>query len=405
MKVLIVSDTYLPLVSGNVIVVDQTARELAKAGHEVFLVVPGTSFRSKIDRLGPNLTVFFVRAFKNPLRFDSHFSFVSLTAWQFIHQVAPDVIHLHTPGPLGLTARRYGIKTQTPLVITVHGMPSFLLSYLKLKDDWAGGLFNTLGWAIWRWFLKPAKAVIAPSQFVKDQLRRYQVKNHLCILPFWIKRDLRLLEKIKRHPPKSCCLKSDSRLAFLYYGRLDQDKNLKLLFKAWANSSLAQAQAKLFLVGKGKQRQEFESLVKKLTLTKSIKFLGMVPDATYRQLGFESEKKACVMEWLFDQADVFVTPSNIETQSITTYLAYLFGLPIIGSSQGALPEIVKRTPYPKLLFQANNQKDLQAKLEQVIKNRTFYLKYRPDPIIAKQYSQTEVINRLTQIYRLVISSL
>ncbi len=405
MKVLIVSDTYLPLVSGNVVVVDQTAKALARTGHKVFLVAPGTSFQPRVKRLGPNLTVFLARAFKNPLRLDSHLSLVSVSAWRFIRQVTPDVIHLHTPGPLGLTARRYAVKTQTPLVVTVHGTPNFLLSYLKIGDDRIGGMFNALGWVVWRWFLKPAKAVIAPSQFVKAQLKRYQVKNRLHVLPFWIKRDLQLLKKLKRHPPRTCCLRSDSKQVFLYYGRLDQDKNLKLLLKAWAESDLAQTRAKLFLVGRGKQRQELESLVKELKLTKSVKFLGMVPDATYRQLGFKSERKACVMEWLFDQADVFVIPSNVETQSITTYLAYLFGLPIIGSSQGALPEIVKNTPYPELLFQANSRKDLQTKLEQVIKNRAFYLKYRPDSVIAKQYSQTEVINRLTQIYRLVISGL
>ncbi len=403
MKILLASDTYLPLVSGNVIVVDQTARELAKRGHQVYLLVPGTQVKTQLKK-EKNLTIFYTRAFKNPLRLNSYMPLAGLSAWRFIKQVNPDVIHAHTPGPLGLIARNFAQKYQIPLVFTVHGMPRFLLSYLKIPVKQIEASLDEVGWAVWRLILKPADVVITPSTYVADELKRYKVKNHLEVLPFWIKRDEDLLVKNKKTNYNHCLLKDKNKLNFLYYGRLDEDKNIFLLLKAWGKSSLAQEKAKLILVGKSKNLPELKKLVKRLKIFRSVKFLGMVPDYYYRQLGFKPDLPRCTMEAVFDQADFFITASNIETQNITGYLAYLFGLPIIASSAGAMPELVQKTPYPELIFQADDIDQLTKKINLVIKNKLAYRRYQPKKAVLSAYSKKVVITRLENIYRLKSST-
>lgn len=361
MKILVVSDTYLPLVSGNVIVVDQTARALVKKGHKVFLLVPGTRAKTNLKK-EKDLTIFYTRAFKNPLRLNSYLPLVGSAAWRFMKQAKPDVIHVHTPGPLGLLAHRFAQKEQIPLVITVHGMPQFFLSYLKLPLGSVRNSLNRLGWLMWRTILRPADVVIAPSVYVADELRRHQIKNHIKVVPFWVQYDQKLLRKVRKTNYKQCLLKENNKLNFLYFGRLDEDKNILLLLHAWVGSSLARDKARLILVGKSKQLPRLKKLVKNLKLSQSVRFLGMVPDYYYRQLGFKPDLPGCVMEAVFDQADFFITASNIETQNITGYLAYIFGLPIIASSAGAMPELVRKTPYPEFVFKADDLDSLTKKI-------------------------------------------
>ncbi len=216
-KILLVTDSYLPTISGVTTVVSNYAMELKKQGCKVKILAPyhrdTPSSRELIS----------IKGVTNPFRLDTVIPLSIFTIQSQVEDFAPDVVHIHSPSILGLWARNWAQQTNTRLVITVHGIPSFLAKYLPFSRYYSSAL-TTLGWKYWKWFLNPSDVVLAPSQFIVRELKKLKLASKIIKVPFWIEK-YQLLPRISSH---------EKNVQFLYFGRLDQDKNLRLLIKAWS---------------------------------------------------------------------------------------------------------------------------------------------------------------------------
>ncbi len=83
--------------------------------------------------------------------------------------------------------------------------------------------------------------------------------------------------------------------------------------------------SKLLLVGDGPDRSECERLVRELGLSDNVKFLG---------------KQDGLVE-ILSSSDIFLIPSQSESFGLAALEAMSCGLPVISSSVGGLPELVK----------------------------------------------------------------
>ncbi|HDZ59148.1 MAG TPA: glycosyltransferase, partial [Ignavibacteriales bacterium] len=83
--------------------------------------------------------------------------------------------------------------------------------------------------------------------------------------------------------------------------------------------------AKLVLVGDGPDRSECERLCRQLDLCDDVKFLG---------------KQEGLVE-ILNSADLFLIPSQSESFGLAALEAMSCGLPVISTSVGGLPELVK----------------------------------------------------------------
>jgi len=79
------------------------------------------------------------------------------------------------------------------------------------------------------------------------------------------------------------------------------------------------------LVGDGPDRSECERLTRELNLTDSVKFLG---------------KQDGLVE-ILSSSDVFLIPSQSESFGLAALEAMSCGVPVVSSSVGGLPELVK----------------------------------------------------------------
>ncbi len=82
---------------------------------------------------------------------------------------------------------------------------------------------------------------------------------------------------------------------------------------------------KLVLVGDGPDRSECERLTRDLNLQDDVKFLG-------KQDGLEQ---------ILNGADLFLMPSQSESFGLSALEAMSCGLPVISSSVGGLPELIR----------------------------------------------------------------
>jgi len=147
MRIALVTDTWTPQVNGVVTTLVALVDQLRAKGHEVEVIQPYQfKTRSCPGYKGIDLAM-------SPYKLLAS----RMDALKF------DCIHLATEGPLGWAARRYCLKRKLTFTTAFHTrFPELLRAALKLP------LF--LGYALFRHFHKPSKAVMVPTQGVLELL-------------------------------------------------------------------------------------------------------------------------------------------------------------------------------------------------------------------------------------------
>lgn len=148
MRIVIVSDAWTPQVNGVVRTLQATVTELTKLGHDVKLVTPDLFFSIRCPSY-PEIRL-------------------ALAAPEAVgRQIAahrPEAIHIATEGPLGLSARHWCRRRGHAFTTAYHTQ---FPDYLAART----GLTPKLFWPYFRWFHRPAHAVLASTRSVQRTLR------------------------------------------------------------------------------------------------------------------------------------------------------------------------------------------------------------------------------------------
>ncbi|MBB6030465.1 glycosyltransferase [Oceanithermus desulfurans] len=119
--------------------------------------------------------------------------------------------------------------------------------------------------------------------------------------------------------------KRGERLVLIHVGRFAPQKNHDLLIQGFALALARHPYLELWLVGDGHLRPHIQSLVQELSLQKHVRFLGLRKD----------------IPELMKQADVFLLPSDWEGVPLVVLEAMAAGKPVVATSVGGVPELVK----------------------------------------------------------------
>ena len=112
----------------------------------------------------------------------------------------------------------------------------------------------------------------------------------------------------------------------LFLGGLKPRKNLPFLLDVWREVTAVRSDATLLVAGGGPLQARLREQARRLGLEGRVVFCGRVPEA---------EKVAH-----YRLADLFVFPSALEGFGFAVAEAMSFGLPVVVSDRGALPELV-----------------------------------------------------------------
>ncbi|MEQ1510351.1 MAG: glycosyltransferase family 1 protein [Sphingopyxis sp.] len=156
MRILIVSDAWLPQTNGVVRTLCATRDELTARGHEVAMITPD------LCHSVPCPTYREIRlAIAMP-------GFVGRRIAAF----APDAIHIATEGPLGLAARRWCLRNRRRFTTAYHTQfPAYVAARTGIKERWI--------WRYVRWFHRPADRVLTATASIRDELRAHGI-GHLA---------------------------------------------------------------------------------------------------------------------------------------------------------------------------------------------------------------------------------
>jgi glycosyltransferase involved in cell wall biosynthesis len=179
-------------------------------------------------------------------------------------------------------------------------------------------------------------------------------KIRVTKVPLYINgEELQLIKHTKRdYENITDALSKDRNFTMLYVGRLSKEKRIDMLIRSVKQIVATGRLIHLIIVGYGFEKKRLYRLVKKLDLTRYIKFVGSV-------------KHNEIWKY-FLSCDVLVLPSKHEGFPRVILEAFACGKPVIASNVCGIPEIV-RNNFNGLLF--NNEKELTEKILEFLNNR------------------------------------
>ncbi len=316
-RILIVTDNYLPNLSGHSLVVQNIASMLSNSGFEVLVVADSPCNKSYIDKAG-EIRVLRGRRWTS-LPYGNALASTrpkDRVFWDFLLDYDPDIIHGHGYGPLIRQVRDK--LNKKPFAISTHALPIHALGFNS----------NFLENVLWKYMLTllgKSRIITVPSDWMRSRLiDRGMSKEKLRVVPSPI--DLMLFRPAMNKAEYSYLvdkLELTYRPLIAYIGRVAREKGLEDLVAL----SRRRSDVNWLAIGYGDLS----------LLNKSIITIGKV--------GRDQLAK------MIRSIDVLFFPSINETQGMAALEALASGIPIVVPESSALSEIlvegVNGFSYPK----------------------------------------------------------
>jgi glycosyltransferase involved in cell wall biosynthesis len=269
MKIVLVTDAWLPQVNGVVTTLLELLRGLEARGHEIALIEPSA-----------------FRRYACP-----GYAAIEL-AWRPFAQVeraidaaGADAIHIVTEGPLGAAARRHCLRRKLAFTTAFHTrFPDILTETLRVPQAW--------GYAWFRHFHAPSAGVMVPTEGVLDILKRHRFKRLLA----WSHG----VDLVRFRPVTPLPLDLP-RPIMLHVGRISYEKNLEAFLRLDLPGSKV-------VCGSG-------PLLPKLR-------------AAYPQVHWRGVVPHHALPAIYSAADVLVFPSRSDTFGLAMLEAMACGTPV-----------------------------------------------------------------------------
>lgn len=296
-SICMVSDDFLPAMTGVGVHIKLVAPELARRGHQVSVITTRRKGEPEIEKW-EGVTIYRVFTLKAYGFYQGLPS--SATVRSLLEQIKPDLVHHHYVGIMMAqvcgVARDMGIKQ----VSTYHFSAEVLTQPLPMRP------LRPLIRRLMVLYNNRFDLVIAPSQNLARQIADEGVRS-----------PVRYITNPVVFGDSSAVVPAERKVGFtvLYAGRLGPEKNIAYLIRAFAGLLAQVTDAHLWIAGRGPEGPALEALAAELALGDRVKFLGFLDHPTLARY--------------YAACDVFVLPSIQEAQPLVAMEAMWFGRPVI----------------------------------------------------------------------------
>jgi glycosyltransferase involved in cell wall biosynthesis len=324
MRICIYTETALPKVGGQEMVVDALARQFLELGHDITVFTQRPRWRYR-----PNDGALPYHVVRHPRFFSTRYfvNFYRFFLQRLLRRTQPpfEVLHCHGLYPSGYMAALLKPHLKLPLVLTSHGGDVYEENVRQKKP------------LLHRRHLQAmyaADRLVAISPFTRDGFLRLGARPaqivdipngvHLTDYATPAKRPTDLEERIR----------PGHYLFFI--GRLIRRKGVDILLQAFAQVAAAQQDIRLVIAGGGVEREPLETLASELGVSEQVSFLGPV----------HGQAKA----YLLQNALGTIIPSRSwEAFGLVALESYAAGRPVIAARHSGLASLVQENRTGKLV--------------------------------------------------------
>ncbi len=322
LKIALICDWYLPQIGGIELHIQDLARGLQKRGHQVEVItaypgpqsIDGISVRRLFSRLLPK---FHIAISARPFR----------ELRKLFQKERYDLVHAHVSvvSPLAYAGAYLAQKAKIPTVITAHSLLE-RGSFLSFKF-----LNPFLKWSRWNALFSGVSRVVAegfsrslghPVEILPNgtDLSRWKANPERFSLASFLSSDLNSFFSPQGNRP----------IRITSVMRLTRKKRADFLIRAipLINARLSHYPKPVFtIIGEGPDRRGLEKKTRELKIQDQVQFLG-----------YCSREK---IQEVFDQTDVFSSPTLKEAFGIAVLEARCAGLPVVGMEGGGVSDLIE----------------------------------------------------------------
>ena len=220
MKIVVFTDTFLPVVNGVVTSVVNQAIEISRLGNEIIIVTTGTENKNYV--FDKNIKVIECKGKTLPSYRDYKIVIPRGRTIKILKDFKPDIIHVMTPFGIGWEGIIAGKYLKIPIVGTHHTFYSDYIKHVFLVDF---NLFRKLNDKYTAFFFNRCNIVTSPSKALLGELRNVGVKrkieivrNGIILSKFNKKKDLKKHYKLEK--------------SVMYFGRVSYEKSIDVVVRA-----------------------------------------------------------------------------------------------------------------------------------------------------------------------------
>lgn len=381
MNILMVTNTYAPMVGGLERSIMEFSAYYRSLGHRVIIVAPAMEdmpAREKdVVRL-PAITKLTQANFPVQVSVPGVLSAA-------LKGLPLDLVHVHHPFLIGSTALRLAYARSVPLIFTHHTLFEHYTHFLPVRGPAAKRFMIRLATG----YANLCDQVFAPTQSVKELLENRGVRTPIAVVPTGI--DLKRaaqgsgprLRKKLGIPPAA--------LVVGHVGRLGPEKNLGFLSRAVSLFLRQHRQARFLLVGDGPSKEEMRETFQRWGVAERVHWAGVL--------------RGQKLVDAYHAMDLFAFSSKSETQGLVLLEAMAAGTPVVAVKATGVVDIL-RTGRNGYLLERESVEEFAAALTRFTRltggqRQRMRQKARST---AAEYSMERCASRALAVYRRVLKT-
>ncbi|MBD3246163.1 MAG: glycosyltransferase [Candidatus Omnitrophica bacterium] len=375
MKILMVTNTYAPVVGGLEKSVETFAHEYRKRGHETKIVAPhyrgAERSDSRVIRV-PAIQNFYGTGYSLELPITGALA-------EALKNFEPEIVHSHHPYLIGDTAYRISRRFRVPLIFTFHTLYNKYSHFLFGDSQRISRFVMNLSVG----YANLCDYVFAPSRSIRQMLTDEGVQTPVEVIPTGIYEERFAVGDgagiRARHgiPPDAYLTGFVSRIA--------PEKNIYFLCRAVALFLTREPAAHFLIVGEGPSKKKVSDFFRHRGLQERVHFTGFLKEQELVDA--------------YHAMDVFVFASHTETQGLVVTEAMASGVPVAAVSGPGVRDIVE---------DGVNGKMIGTEDEAMFTEMLHSLRTLPAPArkalsvqakrTARKFSMTRCVDRALEVY-------
>jgi len=388
MKIVLINTLYHPnMVGGAEKSTQFLAEALQVAGHEVVVITAEQSIGIRTDTVGgvkvyyigikniywpyPSKTYLILKLFWHII--DTYNPFMASEIEKILLQEQPDIVHTSNLACFSVAVWHKVKKHHLPLVHTIrdHYLSCPRSTMFKNGHNCKTQCMECRIFAyIRKYFSRYVDSVVGISKYILDKhiSMGYFTQAYTEVIHNSLEQETECIENV---------VKNDEEIIFGYFGRLDSLKGVELLVDTF--NKMGNSRWRLKIAGTGHNKY-IEKL--KLGSRMEIEYIGFLnPEDFYPQI------------------DVLIVPSLWnEPLGRIVFEAYSYGIPVIGSNRGGIPEIIEhgRTGF---IFEPDNEYELLDLINGLLDNPSCIKTFKSRCLEkAKEFLPERIIQKYIKIY-------